>query len=153
MYPEAQIKRCTRCKVYRPLGDFFIDKSRVTRLSPYCFYCKRAYERQLRARRREDIFELLGHKCAQCGFDDKRALEVDHIFNDGAECRRKLKSNPPHQLLKQIKASIAAGNPRFQILCCNCNRIKKVIHERFGRMNQHRPQQEITTWRPLRIRS
>ena len=29
------------------------------------------------------IYELLGNKCNKCGFDDKRAFQIDHINADG----------------------------------------------------------------------
>ncbi len=34
-------------------------------------------------KRRIQVFEILGDKCKECGFSDKRALQVDHIFNNG----------------------------------------------------------------------
>jgi hypothetical protein len=33
--------------------------------------------------RRDVFFKILGYSCKICGFNDKRALQIDHIFNDG----------------------------------------------------------------------
>lgn len=70
------------------------------------------------------VLELLGGKCVHCGFSDFRALQVDHVNGDGyleLKANRKRPHNP-HRRLKMIKAEPS----RYQLLCANCNQIKKV---------------------------
>lgn len=66
--------------------------------------------------------------CKNCGFDDIRALCLDHINNDGAEWRKNFKvagrgnrGSNVHEALK--KMGFPGG---LQILCANCNLIKEL---------------------------
>jgi len=67
------------------------------------------------------VVELLGNKCARCGFSDPRALQIDHIFGGGA---KELKKNEYYKYLKRILA-MPNPNEKYQILCANCNWIKR----------------------------
>ena len=70
---------------------------------------------------REQIFQLLGKKCP-CGFDDIRALQIDHKNGGGKQHIESFKSR--HEYYKYVR-----DNPdEFQILCANCNWIKR--HEK-----------------------
>lgn len=69
-----------------------------------------------------EAFRLLGSKCIRCGFSDQRALQFDHIKGDGYIDNHK--RNVTHY--KKIVASVKAGENRYQVLCCNCNWIKRV---------------------------
>lgn len=83
------------------------------------------------AQTRASLFEVLGHTCVRCGFADKRALQVDHINGDGAEHRRR--ETNATGLLRSVKA-----RPHlFQVLCANCNWIKKSeLGENPGRIRE-----------------
>lgn len=66
---------------------------------------------------RLSMFEILGGAyCKRCGFSDIRALQVDHINGCGTKNRK-----IGFYLLKEIKDS----PHKFQILCANCNWIKR----------------------------
>lgn len=57
--------------------------------------------------------------CRRCGFDDVRALAIDHINNDGAAHRKKIGNQVYLWLARN-------GFPEgFQTLCFNCNTIKE----------------------------
>lgn len=119
----------------------------------YCGYeCKRAHnppsplnERQ-RARLTETqriwarkwkaaAIAALGGKCAHCGFTDERALQFDHVHGDGhkdvrpsdAAGRRQRKSVGLGTYYKRIAEHREPG--RFQLLCANCNWIKRSENE------------------------
>ncbi len=85
----------------------------------------RAYQRAWRAERhgilRAAMLAAYGGKCACCGETEPKFLELDHIFNDGAEHRRRY----GHADAEWI-ALHRAGWPkdRHQLLCSNCNRGK-----------------------------
>ncbi len=64
-------------------------------------------------------------KCAKCGFDNPKALSVDHINGKGNEHRKTLGG------VNIIKWIVKNNFPEdFQILCMNCQFIKR--HEEVG---------------------
>ena len=73
---------------------------------------------------RLEIIELLGGKCVSCGFNDWRALQVDHI-NGGGTKHRKTFSHSPSSLFEEIIKSIKLNEYKYQLLCANCNWIKR----------------------------
>ena len=77
-------------------------------------------------RQRDKILELLGNKCIRCGMTDKRCLQIDHINGHGAEEQRRIGYGMKY--LRHIFESIQSGKKEYQLLCANCNWIKR--HER-----------------------
>jgi len=69
---------------------------------------------------RQASLEKLGLKCSHCGFADPRALQLDHKKGNGAEERRKIKDT--ERYYKHIYENIE----EYQVLCANCNWIKRV---------------------------
>lgn len=67
------------------------------------------------------IFDILGKVCAKCGFSDIRALQIDHIHGDGH--LQKVRSSSYY---KEVYTSAQHQEGKFQILCANCNWIKRV---------------------------
>lgn len=66
--------------------------------------------------------------CVRCGFDDIRALSLDHIVGGGKKHQRETK----HTSLTQwvISNNFPEG---FQTLCMNCQFIKKIeMKEQYG---------------------
>jgi hypothetical protein len=85
-------------------------------------YPKRAGQLKVwRQRRRKVILDLLGGVYVFCGFDDPRALQCDHIKGGGMQDRRSASGNYEGLVLR----SIMAGENKFQLLCANCNWIKR----------------------------
>ena len=81
--------------------------------------------RKSRYKKRDEVFALLGNKCARCGFLDTRALQIDHINGGGKRERRKL--GQYGELLKIIKyLKETDENAEYQLLCANCNIIKRI---------------------------
>lgn len=79
----------------------------------------RKYGKERNKKIRLSLFEYLGSPvCKRCGFSDVRALQIDHI-NGGGNKERKSKTSYLPKLIKE--------NPsNYQILCANCNWIKRV---------------------------
>ena len=69
--------------------------------------------------RRLEVIKKLGGKCARCGFSDKRALQIDHIKGGGSKENRKL------GWLKMYKKILLDDGSNYQLLCANCNWIKR----------------------------
>ena len=89
----------------------------------------RAYHKQYSSKVKMDAFIHYGNgklACVKCGFDDIRALSIDHIDGGGGKHRRSLGTQGWSRsfyvwLRKQ-------GYPEgYQTLCMNCQWIKQAI--------------------------
>jgi predicted Zn-ribbon and HTH transcriptional regulator len=67
--------------------------------------------------RRNTVLRLLGGKCVRCGFGDPRALQIDHVKGDGC--------NTPFRDYRKAIKIIRALPGIYQLLCANCNWIKR----------------------------
>lgn len=140
----ATHKTCKVCKESFPTEKFFRYANGY--LYPYCSPCRSAlakkwrfnnpgklkaslayhsekrkeYRKDWRQERRQKVIELLGSICVKCGFSDARALQIDHVNGGGNRERIELGSNPAlySKILKQ-------GTSGYQLLCANCNWIKR----------------------------
>ena len=74
----------------------------------------RDYNKKIRL----DAIKMLGGACAQCGYDDWRVLEIDHIEGGGREHRKRVDHKMQYR-------NIRDGNTEgYQLLCANCHGIK-----------------------------
>jgi RNase P subunit RPR2 len=90
---------------------------------------QRLRQRDYRRALRVAAEDYLGGVCAHCGFDDRRALQIDHVNDDGWDERKR---DGPTWYQKMVKRILAGeGDGRYQLLCANCNWIKRF--EREGR--------------------
>lgn len=120
-------KLCTHCKIPKASTAFTRDSSRGDGLDYYCRDCKLQKERGRRAIQRERVIEALGGKCKWCDFSDHRALQVDHVMGGGRQER--ITINNPWRYYEQI---IADKDERYQLLCANCNIIKRIENGEHG---------------------
>ncbi len=77
------------------------------------------YKKYLQGLRRK-VVDYLGGKCARCGIDDARVLQIDHIKGNGRKDRLKYKGNATHML------RVLKSKEGFQLLCANCNFLKRL---------------------------
>jgi len=91
-----------------------------------------AYQSSYQIKLRAKLVEILGGKCVRCGFSDIRALQIDHINGKGTE-EYKRKGNA----MKSYKRYLDDEEARktIQILCANCNWIKRVEHREYAFQN------------------
>ena len=80
----------------------------------------RKQSRDAKARLKERLFEMYGHRCAICGFDDKRALTLDHINQNGNEERRLLGERGVY-----VRAVNEYRPDEYRTLCMNCQFIER----------------------------
>jgi hypothetical protein len=76
-------------------------------------------------KRRLEILSMFGEiKCNSCGYNaDYRALHIDHVNGNGYLERKTI----PHAWsYKFWKTALAERRSNYQILCANCNWIKKL---------------------------
>lgn len=79
--------------------------------------------RNRRAKLRKEILEKLGNKCCLCSFDDKRILEIDHIYGGGNQEIKSFKNKNWNQYLAHVLKSIEKNEKKYRLLCPNCNRL------------------------------
>ena len=84
------------------------------------------YNRKLRVK----IIDMMGGKCVHCGFDDYRALQIDHVEGDGTK-ERKIYNNRS-LYYKLIIIDLDNNGNKYQLLCANCNWIKRVENNEYS---------------------
>lgn len=89
----------------------------------------KAYRLEWRRKQRAKVISALGQCCVRCGFSDVRALQIDHVNGGGNAERYSLGS--PNKLYRKILINGADG---YQLLCANCNWIKRHENQEY-RMN------------------
>lgn len=86
----------------------------------------RAKGKEYRLELKQKVLDRYGNSCAGCGFNDIRALQIDHINNNGAEERKALggKNISGWRFYLYL---VSNGLPDgYQTLCANCNMIKEL---------------------------
>jgi hypothetical protein len=83
-----------------------------------------AAARQRRRAFKSEALEHYGKQCAHCDFTDWRALQIDHVADNGAEERRSLGGQKfsGWRFYEWLKKQ--GWPPGYQTLCANCNIIK-----------------------------
>jgi hypothetical protein len=95
-------------------------------LNEYC----RKWMTENRARWRIATMMFLGGKCEHCENNDRRVLQIDHVNGGGGKEIKTLKGSwGQPKKLKEIMLSILSGENRYQLLCSNCNWIKRFEQE------------------------
>lgn len=142
-------RECVGCLIVKPIEDFHLHSPSKIHRKHLCKQCiaeraakkaaqdpermreiyKRRYakdwkkrqklSRDIYIRYRNEAFVKLGNKCCRCGFEDERALQIDHVNGRGNHEVRNLSRNA------YFKRVIADTEGRYQLLCANCNWIKR----------------------------
>lgn len=133
-------KYCPRCKETKLILDFYIYRGRPDSLHYWCKKCVNQYNRNYRKthkdsynawrkQRREkyklDTLTYYGKGkpvCVRCGFDDIRALSIDHIDNGGGQHRLGVGRYGSGFYPWLEREGYPEG---YQTLCMNCQFIKK----------------------------
>lgn len=92
----------------------------------------RQYHRDRKFNLKLTVLDRYGKVCVQCGFDDHRALQIDHVNDNGAEERKSL-GGQNFSGWRFYEWLIKNGLPDgYQTLCANCNNIKQWERNRNG---------------------
>lgn len=75
---------------------------------------------------RDKLIKFMGGQCGCCGANDPRVLELDHIAGGGTKERRTL-----HHTSLWRKILKTQNRHDTQLLCANCNRIKRYENNEF----------------------
>ena len=128
-------RKCNMCKKRKPLTDFggnIYCKECYTKYSKNWYknnsIKRNKYHTQFRNDRRLKVLNYISGgdiKCAECGFSDIRILQIDHTKGGGSQ-ERKGVGNITTLYSKILKMDLKEVKENYQILCPNCNWIKKV---------------------------
>jgi len=78
---------------------------------------------------RIELMEILGGQfCKECGFNDYRVLEIDHIFGNGQDMPLTVKG-----IIFYYLENPQIAREELQVLCANCHRIKTIENNERGR--------------------
>lgn len=131
------MKTCTICKKEKPLDEFNKKKTSRDGLQSICRDCNKKASREYYSRNkehhqqvvykakakyrkeREDRFwELLeGESCKDCGEEDSRVLEFDHLENKKANIATMLANGCAWDTIKK-------EIDKCDVVCANCHRIR-----------------------------
>ena len=78
--------------------------------------------RDWKKKRKEEIVKLLGSKCKNCGFNDIRALQINH---------KEVKTKKRRQDFMNLNYDVS----KIELLCANCHTI---LHHDFYRLNSRK---------------
>uniref|UniRef100_A0A6M3IR36 Putative homing endonuclease n=1 Tax=viral metagenome TaxID=1070528 RepID=A0A6M3IR36_9ZZZZ len=81
------------------------------------------WARNRRRRLRVEALRLLGGKCVRCGFTNQKALQIDHINGKGRQNISSFSNSSAY--LKAVIVSTENKEGIYQLLCANCNQIKR----------------------------
>ena len=113
--------KCKECERARRVARHAADPSQRSRYGALRYRRHKARlaeaNRAWRWRKRTEVIEFLGGKCAMCGFADIRALQVDHVNGGGTRERKSDRTLGVNDQLKRVRAHPTL----FQCLCANCN--------------------------------
>ena len=121
---EVKEKRCSTCHKWKQYSKFTTDKRKNDGYDYRCKICerlrKKKYDRQDYRIKDQAYDHYGGYVCVCCGETEPKFLTIDHINNDGAEHRKRMRATPgPRNIYSWLKKHNYPEG--FQILCMNCN--------------------------------
>jgi hypothetical protein len=125
---EGDTKWCALCEKLLSIDDFYVVGGKRYRRLAYCKKCDNQRQASTRKARRWACLDAMGGKCVQCGFNDYKALQIDHVNGGGCAEFRAIGSNTVTYFKK-----VLASPDEYQLLCANCNWIKKYDNDEVKR--------------------
>ena len=108
-------KREWICKKCREVSELDYLKQKVIDL-------KKKLKDRNPYRNRKLLIKRMGGCCIRCGFDDWRALQIDHVNGGG---RKELKTIGKGNSKNYYISVLEDTSGKYQLLCANCNWIKR----------------------------
>lgn len=125
--PKAQLtiimertKRCTDCKIQKPITDFYKSKTHSFGVMCYCKNCfnKRVIKRWIQ--RKIEAIQYKGSECKRCGLhlihSHYSVFEFHHVDHTQKDCDWS-------KLRLKTKTTIKNELDKCLLLCANCHRI------------------------------
>jgi hypothetical protein len=93
----------------------------------------RQYAHDFKVKRRNELLDFLGDKCGKCGFVDRRAFQIDHKNGGGSKERKLVRAGLLGVMYKMMKNGPVGFRQKYQLLCANCNWIKRLENNEIKR--------------------
>jgi len=123
--------RRRQASYYARHRDEVLQRKRERRQSPEVRQQETDYNRNRRRATKQQVHDLYDNKCARCGFSDARALQIDHIEGGG----RKERADDKAYITMYLR--ILKNPAPYQLLCANCNWIKRIENRELGKAAQY----------------
>jgi hypothetical protein len=98
---------------------------------PLLRFIRKTYPREYKSyydqTERMKILDLLGNKCVRCGIIDMRVLQIDHVNSNGYQDVQKWGHGRPY-----YKHILDVKGEGYQLLCANCNWIKRYERKEYN---------------------
>lgn len=120
---------------YRVIPEYRIQKGQqYGRVYYYKMNVKRHNSKttESRQRARTKVLVRLGNKCVRCGFDDPRALQIDHINGDAPSDPNSRPQRGGMLIFRLLKMSDEELRSKYQLLCANCNWVKREENKEYA---------------------
>lgn len=134
--------RCDQCKAVQSAYMKEYRKGRRSELDAVTRAWKQANPERVRQLNKDSgrriklaVFALYGSACQKCGFADDRALQIDHINGTGEHKARSHRRSGLSLYSAILRGDMAQED--FQLLCANCNWIKRVENDECRRGRRH----------------
>lgn len=136
------LKKCNNCGEWKPHSDFYKHLTSKDNLQYSCKNCmsKRNIEYQRQVRNK--VLKRVGDSaCVQCGYSENVwALQIDHIHGGGVAERESFVSH--HSYYKYLlELPIEELKRDYQILCANCNAIKRHDNKEYHKLSFGSPKE------------
>ena len=118
------MKTCSTCHIEKSESDFYKNSGKKDGIHNECKLCDkvRDYKRRRGFTLHKQCLVHLGGVCKRCGFDDWRALQIDHVNGGG---KKELQSKKYYNWRLYYRNVLSDTTGKYQVLCANCNWIKK----------------------------
>lgn len=114
-------------KIAEDKHEWYIDNRDILNNNHRRYYANRRtriseQRAATRQKLRQALLDMFGGVCAYCGFNDTRALHLDHIDGGGVIENKKMGN-------LAVYRKALGGAPGYQLLCANYNWIKRIENE------------------------
>jgi hypothetical protein len=132
---------CSHCKQTLKLKFFYKNRNQINGFHNWCKRCVKksntVYNKIYRntinkkaiinySKLRKKVLNLLGNKCKYCGNSDYRCIQIDHKKGNGVR--------EVHNFGNAgIYRKILKNSHNYQLLCANCNWIKRFKNNETGK--------------------
>lgn len=133
------MKTCSHCKRVKPFSEFYKRTPPKLGYQHWCRSCLVVSRLRLMKSLKEKILDRLGRKCVgkfcrwasedgTLGCTHPDLLHIDHVKNDGKDKKDHYQTNFSAYFRRLIALPEQELKENFQVLCPNCNWLKRLEH-------------------------